>query len=56
MRLRRLIARHREHGMSAAEAERFAHESDEANAREIERVRDRADRVVELPSSDFMAG
>lgn len=48
LRLRRLIARHQEHGMSAEDAERFALESDEANAREIASARGRADRVVVL--------
>ncbi len=46
VRVERLIARHIAHGKSHADAERFVLESDEANARLIERSRERASLVV----------
>ncbi|WP_328320455.1 nucleoside/nucleotide kinase family protein [Streptomyces sp. NBC_00388] len=47
-RVRRLIERHMEYGRSRAEAERWVYGSDEANARTVERSRDRADLFVPL--------
>ena len=43
---RRLVARHVRWGKTAAAAERFVAESDEANARSVAPGRERADRVV----------
>ncbi|MET9534784.1 nucleoside/nucleotide kinase family protein [Streptomyces sp. NPDC006649] len=48
-RVRRLVERHIRHGRSRAEAERWVHRSDEANARLIEQTRDRAGLVVPYP-------
>ncbi|MFE2373179.1 nucleoside/nucleotide kinase family protein [Streptomyces sp. NPDC059398] len=48
-RVRRLIERHVRYGRSRAEAERWVHRSDEANARLIERTRTRADLIVPYP-------
>ncbi|MER6917320.1 nucleoside/nucleotide kinase family protein [Streptomyces sp. NPDC000594] len=48
-RISRLIDRHVRHGKERARAERWVHESDEANARLIALGRDRADLVVPLP-------
>lgn len=48
-RVRRLIERHIRYGRTRAEAERWVHRSDEANARVVERTRDRADLLVPHP-------
>ncbi|MFG2094326.1 nucleoside/nucleotide kinase family protein [Streptomyces sp. NPDC048612] len=45
-RLRRLIDRHEHFGRPRADAERFVHTSDEANARVVAATRDRADLVL----------
>lgn len=45
-RIRRLIARHERFGRPRADAERFVHASDEANARTVAATRDRADLVI----------
>jgi pantothenate kinase len=47
-RVRRLIDRHERFGRPRPQAERFVHASDEANARLVEKTRDRADLVVTL--------
>ncbi|MFF3753339.1 nucleoside/nucleotide kinase family protein [Streptomyces sp. NPDC002018] len=48
VRVGRLVDRHVRHGKERAYAERWVRESDEANARLVERGRDRADLVVPL--------
>lgn len=45
-RVRRLIGRHERFGKRRSQAERFVRESDEANARLVERCRDGADLVI----------
>ncbi|UQA95756.1 nucleoside/nucleotide kinase family protein [Streptomyces halobius] len=45
-RVRRLIGRHERFGRPRADAERFVHASDEANARLVAATRDRADLVI----------
>ena len=47
-RVERLVARHVRHGRSPAAAERWVADTDEPNARLIERTRSRADLVVRL--------
>ncbi|GLF97818.1 nucleoside/nucleotide kinase family protein [Streptomyces yaizuensis] len=49
VRVPRLVERHVRYGRERARAERWVRESDEVNARLIERGRDRADLVVPLP-------
>ncbi|MFJ9414329.1 nucleoside/nucleotide kinase family protein [Streptomyces sp. NPDC101227] len=45
-RIRRLVDRHERFGRPHADAERFVHASDEANARTVAATRDRADLIV----------
>ncbi|MFJ9853968.1 nucleoside/nucleotide kinase family protein [Streptomyces sp. NPDC101150] len=45
-RIRRLVDRHERFGRPRADAERFVHASDEANARTVAATRDRADLIV----------
>ncbi|MFI0709606.1 nucleoside/nucleotide kinase family protein [Streptomyces inhibens] len=45
-RIRRLVDRHERFGRPRADAERFVHASDEANARVVAATRDRADLVI----------
>jgi len=48
LRLERLIARHVEHGRSAAQAAAWVRDVDEANARLIRTTRTRADRIIDV--------
>ncbi|KOT89541.1 pantothenate kinase [Streptomyces sp. NRRL F-5755] len=48
-RVRRLVGRHERFGKPRAQAERFVHASDEANARLVAAGRERADLVVTFP-------
>ncbi|MEU6943489.1 nucleoside/nucleotide kinase family protein, partial [Streptomyces rubiginosohelvolus] len=48
--VRRLVERHVRYGKPPAYARAWVERSDEANARLVERGRDRADVVVRLPS------
>ncbi|MFF7253499.1 nucleoside/nucleotide kinase family protein [Streptomyces microflavus] len=50
VRVRRLVERHVRYGKPPAVARAWVERSDEANARLVERCRDRADVVVRLPS------
>ncbi|MZG06717.1 nucleoside/nucleotide kinase family protein [Streptomyces sp. SID5614] len=49
VRVRRLVDRHVHHGRLRRDAEEWVARSDEANARLVERGRDRADLIVRLP-------
>jgi pantothenate kinase len=54
VRVRRLVARHHEHGKSLADAEAWAHGSDQVNADTIEATRGSADRVVTAAEVDAL--